>query len=166
MGREVRMVPADWQHPKEQVPNWRPGQMEERYKPLHAPSWAEAAKAWDAEREAWERGEFPEYASEDSRKLPFDEWSGRRPYSGDYMPDWPAEQRTHFMMYEDTSEGAPISPAFATPEELARWLADNGASALGSEAATYEQWLRVARGGWAPSMVIADGVLQSGVAAL
>lgn len=166
MGREVRMVPADWQHPKEQVPNWRTGQMEERYKPLHAPGWAEAAKAWDAEREAWERGEFPDYASEDSRKLPFDEWSGRRPYSSDYMPDWPAEQRTHFMMYEDTSEGTPISPAFATPEELARWLADNGASAFGSDTATYEQWLRVARGGWAPSMVIADGVMRSGVAAL
>jgi hypothetical protein len=166
MGREVRMVPADWQHPKEQVPDWRTGQMKERYKPLYAPGWAEAAKEWDAEREAWERGEFPDYASEDSRKLPFDEWSGRRPYSVDYMPDWPAEQRTHFMMYEDTSDGTPISPAFATPEELARWLADNGASAFGSDTATYEQWLRVARGGWAPSMVVEDGVMKSGVAAL
>lgn len=165
MGREVRRVPADWQHPKEQKFDRR-GQFVESYKPLFGGSWSEAAREWDAEREKWERGEFPEYSSEESRQMPYDQWSGRRPYSGDYMPDWPAEQRTHFMMYEDTSEGTPISPAFASPEELARWLADNKASAFGSDTATYEQWLRVARGGWAPSMVVSDGVLSSGVAAL
>ena len=82
------------------------------------------------------------------------------------MPNWPAEQRTHLMMYEDTSEGTPISPAFKTPEELARWLADNNASAFGSDTASYEAWLRVARGGWAPSMVVADGKVQNGVEAL
>ena len=158
MGREVRRVPADWEHPKDETTG--------RYKPLFAPGWAAAAKEWDEERAKWERGEFPSYTSEESRAMPYDEYSGRRPYSGDYMPDWPAEQRTHYMMYEDTSEGTPISPAFATPEELARWLADNGASAFGSDTATYEQWLKVARGGWAPSMIIANGVVQSGVAAL
>lgn len=166
MGREVRRVPADWQHPKHEVPDYRTGHMVEQYKPLLGGSWAQAAREWDAEREKWERGEFPEYASEESRQMPYDQWNGRRPYSGDYMPDWPAEQRTHFMMYEDTSEGTPISPAFATPEELAHWLADNGASAFGSDTATYEQWLRVARGGWAPSLVVADGVVANGVAAI
>ena len=166
MGREVRMVPADWQHPKEQTFDHRTGQYVVKCKPLFAPGWAKSAKEWDEEREKWERGEFPSYTSAESRSLPYDEYSGRRPYSGDYMPDWPAEQRTHYMMYEDTSEGTPISPAFATPEELARWLADNGASAFGGETATYEQWLKAARGGFAPSMIIANGVLQSGVAAL
>ena len=166
MGREVRMVPADWQHPKEQVPDWRTGQMVDRYKPLHESGWADCAKEWDEERAKWERGEFPDYAGEESKAMPYDQWNGPRPFSGDYMPDWPAEHRTHYMMYEDTSEGTPISPAFATPEELARWLADNGASACGSDTATYEQWLKVARGGWAPSMIIANGVVQSGVAAL
>lgn len=164
MGREVRRVPADWQHPKKHQFDHR-GRLVERYKPLFGGSWSQAAREWDAEREKWERGEFPEYASEESRQMPYDQWSGRRPYSGDYMPDWPAEQRTHFMMYEDTSEGTPISPAFSSPEELARWLADNKASAFGSDTATYEQWLRVARGGWAPSMVVSDGELASGVAA-
>jgi hypothetical protein len=82
------------------------------------------------------------------------------------MPNWPAEQRTHYMMYEDTSEGTPISPAFETPEELARWLVDNKASAFSDMTADYEHWLRAARGAWSPGMVIADGVMQSGVQAL
>ena len=143
MGREVRMVPKDWQHPKDE---------RGRYKPLHGRSYA-----IDAE-------EFMEKAKTEGLQEAID-WFGQAPDQNDYMPDWPAEERTHYMMYEDTSEGTPISPAFATPEELARWLADNGASSFGGETATYEQWLRVARGGWAPSMVIANGVVQSGVAA-
>ena len=71
------------------------------------------------------------------------------------------------MMYEDTSEGTPISPIFATPEELARWLTDTKASAFGGQAATYEGWLRVAQGGWAPSAVFTPETgLMSGVDAL
>jgi len=70
------------------------------------------------------------------------------------------------MMYETTSEGTPISPAFATPEELAQWLADNGASSFGSSTASYESWLRVAKGGWAPSAIMDQNGLRSGVEAL
>ena len=70
------------------------------------------------------------------------------------------------MMYEITSEGTPISPAFATPEELARWLSDNEAIAFAGMTATYEQWLRVANGGYAGSAVMTDGKMESGVAAL
>lgn len=163
MGREVRRVPADWQHPKQGVPDWLTGMMVERYVPLHGGDWAEAAREWDAEREKWERGEFPDYASEESRAMPYDEWNGRRPFSGDYMPNWPAAQCTHLMMYETTSEGTPISPAFATPEELARWLVDNQASAFGNSTGTYEGWLRVAQGGFAPSAVGTSSGITSGV---
>lgn len=63
-----------------------------------------------------------------------------------------------YQVWETTSEGSPISPPFATPEELARWLADHGASSFGSQTATYEEWLAFARGpGWAPSAVSVDG---------
>jgi hypothetical protein len=96
----------------------------------------------------------------------YEQWAGQRPHRDDYMPNGPAEERTHLMMYEDTSEGTPISPAFKTPEELARWLADNGASAFGRDTASYASWLRVARGGFAPSMVMVDGVMQNGVSVI
>ena len=165
MGREVRRVPADWQHPK----YWTGGMHgpEERYKPLFpGERYQPDVDEWDAGLAAWKRGEIPKYANaEDCKTMAYEQWAGQRPHRDDYMPNWPAEQRTHLMMYEDTSEGTPISPAFRTPEELARWLADTGASAFGSDTASYEAWLRVASGGWALSLVVASGKVQNGVEA-
>ena len=159
MGREVRRVPADWQHPKDEMTG--------RYKPLYDGSFREALREWNEENAKWSRGEFPEYADEEHKLMSYSEWNGDQPKRCDYMPEWPDEQRTHLMMYETTSEGTPISPAFETPEELARWLADTGASAFGSSTASYEGWLRVAQGGYAPSAVsVNGGPLVSGVDAL
>lgn len=144
MGREVRMVPADWQHPKDE----RTGS----YKPLHPGHRYEPTKR-DWLKELKKRGL--------QRTL---EWCGNPPNREDYMPNWPKKERTHLMMYEDTSEGTPISPAFKTPEDLARWLANNKASAFGDMTATYEQWLSTCKRGWAPGMVSDSQGLRSGVA--
>lgn len=70
-----------------------------------------------------------------------------------------------YQMWEDTTEGSPMSPVFATAEELARWLADTGASSCGSMTATYEQWLGMIRGpGWAMDLVRRGDDVKSGVA--
>jgi hypothetical protein len=83
------------------------------------------------------------------------------------MPDWDDPADLYYMMYETCSEGTPISPAFKTPEELARWLADNEASAFADQTATYEQWLSMIRGpGSSCSAVLTrERGLESGVAA-
>jgi hypothetical protein len=94
------------------------------------------------------------------------EYEGSPPNRDDFMPEWDESEATHYMMYETTSEGTPISPAFATPEALARWLTDTNASAFGHEGASYEGWLRVANGGYAVSAVMQAGVLRSGVDAM
>jgi hypothetical protein len=72
-----------------------------------------------------------------------------------------------YQMWEDTSEGSPISPVFETPEELAQWLAKSDASSFGSSTATYEQWLGMIKGpAWAPSLVIdSQHGIRSGVEA-
>lgn len=137
MGREIRRVPATWQHPKDE---------NGKYQPMHDRSFSAAFAEYERERAAWERGEFPDYASEESKRLTFVEWEGEPPDPAYYVPEWPAEERTHWQMYENTSEGTPISPVFATPEECARWCADHGASAFGDDTASYEWWLRVAEG--------------------
>lgn len=165
MGREVRMVPANWEHPKDHKGN---------YVPLLDGSFSQDVKRWDEEAEMWAKGKRREYGTEgwidiedEYKDIPFEEWDGERPEEKDYMPDWDASECTHYMMYENTSEGTPISPALETPEELARWLTDNNASAFGNDTATYEQWLRVCRGGYAPSAVYTPGTgLISGVAGL
>lgn len=159
MGHEVRRVPKNWQHPTRSDGRG--------FKPLFEGPFAARAAEWDAGKAKWDRGEFPDYADEDSKKLSYEEWNGRRPNPEDYMPDWPEKERTHFMMYESTSEGTPISPAFETPEELARWLVDNETNAFAGQTASYESWLRVARGGYAPSAIrVGGGPIVSGVEGL
>lgn len=135
MGREVRRVARDWQHPT--IEDGR----RNSFRPLYSGDRYEDQFAeWN--KDVAERGLQGAL-----------EWNGGPPDRRDFMPAWKPEEATHFMMYETTSEGTPISPAFATPEELARWLADNKARTFGTMTATYEQWLPTCRGAWAPSMV-------------
>jgi hypothetical protein len=149
MGREVRRVPADWQHPKDCLYG------DDRFRPLH--DGADYQDAHDG---------FMEKLREEGLQAALD-YYGRAPDENDYMPRWSEAERTHLMMYENTSEGTPISPAFETAEELARWLADNGASAFANSTATYDQWLATIRRGSAISAVsIGGGPLVSGVEAM
>jgi len=158
MGREVRMVPKNWEHPKKD---------NGEYIPLFEGPFELDANEWDKECIEWNSGNYPDYASEENKKLSYSEWNGERPEKCDYMTSFKDEEKTHLMMYETTTEGTPISPAFKTPEELARWLADNNASAFGSSTATYEQWLSTCKSGFAPSAVYTtENGLQSGVEAL
>ena len=143
MGREVRRVTATWEHPKDENGN---------YKPLLGYSFSKQLKDWKEEKE------------KDELEMTFEEWSGS--VIEDYMPDWKEEEKTHIQMYEDTTEGTPISPVFDNAEDLARWLADNNASSFGSSTATYEQWLHTINLGFAPSMIMDNNGLRSGVEAL
>ena len=166
MGREVRRVPADWKHPKHFTAGIHG--IEERYKPLSpGQDYQSHVDDWDNGLTKWKSGFRPAHCTDPADKdMCYEQWNGQRPHRDDYMPNWPASERTHYMMYEDTSEGTPISPAFATPEDLARWLADTGASSFAGEPASYEGWLRVANGGFAPSAISIDGgPLVSGVEA-
>jgi hypothetical protein len=110
----------------------------------------------DSEGRKWSRRE------DDTKGMTFIEWHGACPQAEHYMPDF-KEPCTHLQMYEDCSEGTPISPVMATAEELAHWLADTGANAFGSMTATYEDWLATIKRGWAPSAVLGPKGLKSGV---
>lgn len=139
MGREVRRVPPDWQHPKDSDGRYIP-LFEGRDYELHLEGWKQAVE---------ENGPDPDEPEPDQ---------------SDYMPVWPAEQATHLMMYESTSEGTPLSPAFAMAEDLARWLADNNASAFAGMTATYDDWLATIRAAGCVSAVAVNGRLISGPA--
>ena len=162
MGREVRRVPANWKHPLDARGNEIP---------LHD-GYNKRVAEWDEENAKWAEGLRSDHnggwkpIEEEYQGRPFSDWDGERPVAADYMPDWPQAERTHFQMYETCTEGTPISPVMETPEVLARWLADNGASSFGSQTATYEQWLGMIGEGWAMSAVMVGGVIQSGVAAV
>lgn len=164
MGREVRRVPQDWAHPKDAGGH---------FIPLHDGSVSQRQRDWDAGEKQWTSGFRDDYhggwkpLEGDEKEMEFADWEGARPEVEDYMPDWPEEKKTHYQMYENTTEGTPISPIMAAPEELARWLVNNGASAFAGQTADYESWLRVCQGGYAPSAVSVPGIgLVSGVQGL
>lgn len=172
MGREVRRVPENWEHPMDWDHKDHHGR--HHHKPLYE-GYTDALDEWTAEREFWDndsddpgRWNNGEARMESKRSgESADLWHGSRPESGDYMPEWSEAERTHYQMYETTSEGTPLSPVLDTPEKLARWLTDNEASASGDLTASYEGWLRVCNGGYAPSMVGHDGRgMTSGVEGL
>ena len=134
MGREVRRVPPNWQHPKTQVPNHRLGRMEEDYQPMHDKDAEEAFREWLDEYNTWLRGEFerirrekPNYGYDSARPYHcFCDWHGEPPDPAYYRPPWKEEEATWFQVYETVSEGTPVTPAFATAEELVDYLVKNG----------------------------------------
>ena len=163
MGREVRMVPANWQHPKDSKGN---------YIPLFD-NFNKAVETWDVGNQKWEGGFVEDFYHGGWKELTnniksetYAEYAGDRPKQEDYMPDFPVAERTHYMMYEDTSEGTPLSPPCETPEILASWLANNNASAFGKDTASYDQWLEMIKSKWSVGAVFTPETgLISGVEA-
>lgn len=161
MGRVVRRVAKDWMHPvytRENAPYpsmvGRHVALFDGFDPDEQAEWDEGARKW-ADGLRPEKGEWIpleeaplQYRGKDDT---WEEWTGKRPDPADYMPSWSEEELTHIMMYETTTEGTPISPAFETGRELARWLADNDASCFGHNTASYETWL-----GW----IREDGIVD------
>lgn len=163
MGREVRRVSEFWKHPRSESTGL--------YVPLHGHPYSQELRDWETERAQWDSGSTDGFMAKDRIAYKrnggmFSDWHGRHPDPDEHMPEWPEAEQTHCQMYESTSEGTPVSPVMDTPEELARWCADNKVSTFGTGSfATYEQWLAVCRDGFAPSFVITDGVMMSGVEA-
>jgi len=137
MGREVRKVSANWQHPMDDCGIYRP-----------------LCSGNDYE---YHKDQFVQEFITNGLQSAIDE-CGNPPDINDYMPNWTEAEKTHYMMYEDTSEGTPISPAFKTPEDLAEWLVYNNSSSFGCATASYEAWLNIAKGGYAVSAVGIPGL--------
>ena len=144
INREVRRVPKNWQHPVDGKGN---------YIPLFGSSVSEAQRRWEKHNAKWkeglrqsDRGSSWVAVEEEYKNLTFADWDGYRPKPCEYMPDWTEEERTHYQLYETTTEGTPISPVFSSPEELAQWLTVTKASLFGDTTADYNTWLSICSG--------------------
>lgn len=98
-------------------------------------------------------GEGSLWASAEDRKA-YDEWEQTEPPEGE-----------GYQIWETVTEGSPISPVFATPEQLARYMAGRRWGA--DEGTPYEGWLAFINGpGWAPSLVGGPDGVKGGVSAV
>lgn len=136
MGREIRRVPPNWKHPQQICEHspWAGGCSTALanneglcYKPLFGRDYAKTAREWLDNAMRWDRNEFQEHEdASDKVKHPFYwEWDGPPPDKADYV-DYRPEDATWFQVYETVSEGTPITPPFATKEELIAYLVKRG----------------------------------------
>jgi hypothetical protein len=150
MGREIRKVPANWDHPQQE------GRHDGRLQPMFDTRFEDAAAEWKAELAKWEAGERPDYCSDDSNNLEYWEWNGDPPGRAYYRP-WKDEEATWFQVWETVSEGTPVTPPFATEQELIDYLATHGD--FWDQKRGDGPWAREAATkfvgiGWAPSLMV------------
>lgn len=160
MGREIRRIPLGWEHPKKDYPDYRTGRMESRYRPLYNHDAEEAWADWQADYKKWLDGELAEslakYPEEgytlETPYASYCAWNGMPPHPEYHRPKWTEAEMNGYAMYETVSEGTPVTPTFASLEELADHLTQHGTYWDGTP------WSREAadgfvKSGWAPSMV-------------
>ena len=148
MGREIRRVPPDWEHPCYEQGDRYAGQ----YHPCYDQDYASAAAEWIDNLALWQKGEHPD--QKDGR-YPAEcryywEWAGAPP-DEEYNRQraWPAEEATAYQVYETVSAGTPVSPVFPTVDALSAWLLEQGHSVKAADA--------FIDGGLAPSMIVGGG---------
>lgn len=166
MGREIRRVPADWQHPKveEYVPSRDPSRESswvetDNYRPLYDKDYASAAEEWLAEFDQWRAGTHPHQDPDTPYFWDYDTPPNEEHYR---TRKWTDEEATHYQIYETVTEGMPVSPVFATLPELVEWCVGQGYSRYAAE--------KFAEHGWVPSMIIdtrrgifAEGIESAGI---
>lgn len=116
----IRRVPKDWQHPKDK---------NECYIPLFdGNNFYKDIACWDEHNQKWNEGFQTDFEdgwillSEENKGKTYSSWNGERPNLINYMPIWQDAECTHFMCYENISEGTPVSPIFSTIEETNNWI--------------------------------------------
>lgn len=114
-------MPRDWEHP---VVNGR-------HQPLYDEYYEDAYNEWDERRKKWIGGEDPDadHYGEPKTNAGFIGWTGAAPNPVYYRHvKWTPEEACCYQIYQNVSEGTPISPKFNTLEEMEAWLISEGYS--------------------------------------
>jgi hypothetical protein len=174
MGREIRRVPPNWEHPKHEK---RDG---DSYKPLYDQTYEDARQEWLEGLAKWEAGLDPDrekYTHEDGSYYDFWEW-GDSPPNREYYREYKDDEATWYQVYETVSEGTPVTPPFETEDELVNYLIENGdfwdqqrwsegnrLMQPNPPGYTREQAEAFVKGaGWVPSMTVQNGKITAGIA--
>ena len=155
MGREIRRVPLDWEHPRynrDDAPH--PSQVG-AYIPLFDADYQSECDKWYQNAKNWKPTEWAKYYHEDA---------GNPPREENYRPRWPEDAVMGYCVYETVSEGTPVTPVFATPEELIDYLVIHGD--FWDQHRGDGGWLREAaesfvKRGFAMSLIVENGQVKA-----
>lgn len=146
MGRELRKVPANWEHPKDERGH---------YIPLLGRSFSKSLAEWEEGKAQWEKvfrddwnGGWKE-KEPDEMNITWEEWTDEKPKQEDYMPEWNESELTHIQLYETTTEGTPNTPVFPKKqfEQLCEYAAEH-CSTFADFKATKEEWMQMLSDGF------------------
>ena len=118
MGREIRRVPKDWEHPKNDAGN---------FIPLYDESYKQASEAWMKDLNDFENdvdGDKTTALKEYKTEFYWD-WNGPPPNKQSYRPEFISKPAC-YQIYENVSEGTPVSPVFETETKMIEWLIEKG----------------------------------------
>ncbi len=173
MGREIRRVPPNWEHPVNEENGHKVTMYDETFE--------QAATAWLAEFDRIRAGVDLTDFEKKWYPLGVVEWANSEtPPNPELCRPWSDEEATWYQVWETVTEGTPVSPPFETKEELIVYLAENGD--FWDQTRCWEDgWTRLWGGThgvsawgraraenfvaleWAPSMVIVgDRILRTG----
>ena len=114
---------------------------------------------YDSAANDWIKG-FNEFVADDCDKYFWDSW-GPPPEKESYRPAF-TEEPTWYQVYETVSKGTPVSPPFATLEELSDYLAEHGDfwdQHEGNKGWGKEIADAFCRSGYAPSLMTINGMV-------
>ncbi len=172
MGREIRRVPPNWQHPlKESCPHY-PTCDQMCYQPKYEQNIDDALNEWLKDFDRVRAGNMDDFEKTCYASLA--EWiKDNPPPDLDYYVNYKKEEATWYQVYQTVSEGSPVTPPFATQEELIDYLVENGdfwdQERAKRDGYKFEGYSRnvaekfVMGSGWVPSMVMTGGVIKQGI---
>jgi len=143
MGREIRMVPKGWEHPKND---------EGRFAPTYNEFFKDAAREWIEELLLWQGVEHPEQIKNPKliREYPYYwQWAGDPPDKEYYLDEFKSKPIC-FQIYETVSEGTPVSPVFETEKEMKKHIVEK----MGHSEKAADNFIKSK---WVPSMVLSPG---------
>ena len=139
MGREIRRVPPNWEHPKNDKGD---------YQPMFDQTYKEAADEWVRNLMLWEAGEHPDRKEASCRY--YWDWEDMPPDQEYYLPET-SEEKTWYQVYETVSEGTPVTLPFRTKKEIVEALVHGDFWGYKWDRKSAEYFVEKE---WAPSMII------------
>lgn len=163
MGREIRKVPPNWEHPRYTADTTTSVHQIGEYIPMLDADYEEAAQDWIRHFDQWRNGEHKSQSEVWCSDIKY-YWEYDSPPEPEYHRPAFTKEPTWYQGYETVSEGTPFTPPFGTQAELVDWLVANGDPVHGR--ITRQQAESFVEDAYAPSMVIQGGVLKGGIQAM
>lgn len=135
MSREIRRVPKDWEHPIDESGG---------YQPIFDETYLQCVL-----------GHFDELPWYLKHPCYIKEWFECFPDRAYCRPRFRKGTATHYQIYENVSEGTPISPIFYILADLIEWLIEKGYSREAAE--------NFAKLGSVPSFIFTGGKMYSNI---